>query len=155
MGWSKVKKYRLFVLIIMIFCIWFYFMFLRVQAVIYEGANENWEITVHAQLTGTEGSNKIIIQYKGDISIYLAEYKFHPHYGGGIILSEETNNSIQQRFQQEKSFGFDANGVYESLCRDNCGYYDDEENLLFFIHWKGSQYDEGDTELIKLTKVRK
>ena len=105
----------------------------RSHSVTYQGEDENWLITINAHLVGLNGSYNTRIQYKEKEPIYVVDYNIYPHYqGGGIVsLSEE--------------------GFYYSEC-DDCGYFDKDEELLFFITWKVDTLQDEKMKWIKLKK---
>ncbi|USK50437.1 hypothetical protein LIT38_02915 [Bacillus sp. CMF12] len=99
----------------MIFTI--YEVMLKTKTVRYTGENGDWSVEINAKLTGFEGSHSIKIRYKGTGTVERADYRIFPDdYEGGYP-------------------DFDKKGNYYWECRD-CGYYDQKDELLFFIVWK-------------------
>jgi hypothetical protein len=101
--------------------------------VTYSGETDKWHVSIESKLIGTEGSYSIFIKYKENKQVKQVEYDVHPHYGGGWIDVEDINNDQ----------------VYQYEC-NSCGYYDKEEELLFFIKWKNESQFNYESELFSL-----
>jgi hypothetical protein len=105
----------------------------RTRTAVYRGENTNWLVTIHSKLKGLNGSYSISIQYKGTRSIQIEDYNIYPFFQGGLDLPVKNNQ-------------------YHYHCFDDCGYYDKEEELIFFIVWKEGTTFEEKTSFIILKK---
>lgn len=111
----KKKHIWLCLVIVLIFTI--YEVLLKTKTVDYTGKNGDWSIEINAKLTGLEGSHSIKIRYTGTGTIERADYRVFP-------------NGYEGSYPD-----FDKNGSYYWSCSD-CSYYDQKDELLFFIVWK-------------------
>jgi hypothetical protein len=111
-----------------------YFVVFRTQSVIYYGEDKEWSVKINAQLEGLNGSYTIKIQHKGKESINVIDYNIYPHYQGGVVF-------------------LNKDGYYLEKCKDDCGYYDQDEELLFFIVWREDNFPKEKREFLKLRKT--
>jgi hypothetical protein len=121
--------------ILFILFITLYLVVFRTRSVTYQGEDKNWRITIHAHLVGLNGSYNIKIQHKGKAPINDVDYNVYPYpnyQGGHVFLNEE--------------------GFYYWECNDDCGYYDKDEELLFFISWREGTSLNEKAKWIKLRK---
>jgi hypothetical protein len=107
----------------------------RTKTVTYVGEDTNWFIKISSKLVGLNGSYIIEVQYKGENSVKLVDFNIHPHYEVGIPYLNEKGN-------------------YYWECKDDCGYYDKEDKLLFFIVWKEDKQSEEQMKFIDLKKTK-
>ncbi|MBT2689651.1 hypothetical protein J7I93_15785 [Bacillus sp. ISL-47] len=121
-------------LIVFLLLFSFYELMVKTKTVRYMGEDENWYVEINSKLAGLNVSYTIEVRYKGKEKIQSAEAAFHPHYNNMSFPS------------------IDKGGYIYWECRDDCGYYDKESELLFFIVWK----EDGDLEeKMSLFKLRK
>ncbi|WP_147535504.1 hypothetical protein [Bacillus marasmi] len=127
------KYYRTLTLLIIVISL--YFVVFRTRTATYFGEDQDWQVKVQSKLTGLNGSYTIKIHYKGEKSIQVKDYQITPFFEG-LYESELINGQI----------------IYE--CTDDCGYFDRNENLTFFIVWveKGNQAEK--MRLIKMIKIQ-
>ena len=126
------KKILWFVLPVLLVSL--YFVVFRTQSAMYYGEDREWSVKINAQLKGLNGSYTIKIQHKGTDSINVVNYNIYPHYQGGVVY-------------------LNKDGYYVEECKDDCGYYDQEEELLFFIAWKEDNFSKEKREFLKLRKT--
>jgi hypothetical protein len=120
-----------FIVLVLLVCI--YEVIFRIKTVTYIGEDNNWMIKINAKLVQFNGSYRIEVQYKGKESIENINFNIHPHYGVG-------------------SPSLDKNGYYLWECNDDCGFYDKDSKLIFFIVWKE---ENKPGEIMKLIDLRK
>jgi hypothetical protein len=117
------KKKLIWTIILFILVFALYVVVFRTKTVTYSGENKDWSIKIHSKLVGLNGSYRIEVQYKGEEPIQYVDFNIHPHYDVGIPDLNET-------------------GYYIWECKDDCGYYAKESELLFFVIWKGKDSEE-------------
>ncbi|WP_423801221.1 hypothetical protein [Neobacillus sp. SAB-20_R2A] len=129
----KRKLFRTFIVLILLVLI--YDVNFRTKTVTYLGEDANWSIKINSKLVGLNGSYRIEVQYKGSKSIEYIDFNIHPpHYEAGIP-------------------SLDEKGFYQWECKDDCGFYDKDEKLLFFIVWKEGHHSEEKMRFIDLKKI--
>lgn len=97
------------------------------------GEDNHWHVKIHSQLVGLNGSYYIEVRYKGIETIRYLDFNIHTHYSGFA----PSNNS----------------DYYYWECKNDCGYYDKESELLFFIVWKENNDLEEKMNFIDLKKI--
>ncbi|MCS0788359.1 hypothetical protein [Cytobacillus pseudoceanisediminis] len=111
------KKKLIWLCVVTVLIFTFYEVMLKTKTVRYTGENGDWSVEINAKLAGLEGSHSIKIRYKGSGTVERADYRIFPDdYEGGYP-------------------GFDNKGNFFWACSD-CGYYDQKDELLFFIVWE-------------------
>jgi hypothetical protein len=111
-----------------------YEMVFRTKAVSYVGEDRDWLIKIDAKLIGLNGSYNIEVHYKGKDIIQGVYYHIHPHYEVGFPSLNE-------------------HGYYYSECKSDCGYYDKDSTLLFFITWQDDKLAQEKAKFIELRKT--
>ncbi len=106
----------------------------RTKTVTYMGEDKNWFIKINSKLVGLNGSYSIEVRYNGKESIQYVDFNIHPHYEVGFPSLNEK-------------------GYYFWECKDDCGYYDKDSKLLFFIVWKEDNNSEEKMKFIDLRKI--
>lgn len=130
------KKKLISALIIFVLLVLVYVVVIKTQTVTYIGENKNWLITINSKLVGLNGSYSIEIRYKGKATIQNADFNIFPqHYSSGFP-------------------SFNKKGYYYFECKDDCGYFNKESKLLFFIVWKENNNSEEKMNFIELSKVQ-
>lgn len=129
----KKKLIWLCLVIVLIFTI--YGVMLKTKTVRYTGENGEWSVEINAKLTGLEGSHSIKISYTGTGTVERADYRIFP-------------NDYKGSYPD-----FDKKGNYYWACSD-CGYYDQKEELLFFIIWKERGKADENVGFIDLKRSR-
>lgn len=127
------RRKLLWAFIILFLLLSLYEVVFRTRTVTYFGENQNWSVKINSKLVGLNGSYNIEIKYKGKGSVHYIDFNIHPRYGGGSAESIK-------------------NGYYYEECND-CGYYDRDAALLFFIVWKEKNNSEEKMEFIQLMKA--
>lgn len=131
------KKKLIWALIILVLLASIYEVVIKTQTVTYMGENKNWLIKINSKLVGLNGSYNIEIRYKRKATIQNADFNIHPqHYASGFPI-------------------FNKNGYYYWECKDDCGYFDKESKLLFFIVWRENNNSEEKMNFIELRKISK
>ncbi|MDR6999051.1 hypothetical protein [Neobacillus niacini] len=128
------RKKLIWSFIVLILVVSIYNLIIRTRTVTYMGENKNWFIKINAKLVGLNRSYSIEVKYKGKATIQNADFNIHPrHYDLGF-------------------HSFNKNGYYW-VCKDDCGYYDKDSKLLFFIVWKEKNDTEEKMNFIDLRKI--
>jgi hypothetical protein len=127
-----VKRKLIWLLVLLVLFVSLYWVVFRTRSVTYQGEDKNWLVEINAKLVGLNGSYNIEIQYKGRESINDVDYNIYPHYQGGY-------------------FSLNGEGSYSWEC-DSCGYYDKDEELLFFITWREGKSSDEKVKWITLRK---
>jgi hypothetical protein len=121
-------------LVVLVLVISIYKVIFQTRTVTYIGEDENWFIEINSKLVGLNGSYRIEIQYKGNEVIRNVDFNIHPHYEG-VLPS------------------LNKDGYYYWECRDDCGYYDKKDKLLFFVVWKEANHSGEKMRFIDLRKI--
>jgi hypothetical protein len=129
------KKKLIYTLLLLLIVFSFYEVILRTKTVTYKGENSQWSVQIDNKLVGLNGSYRIEIRYKGKERIKFVDFNIHPHFRGGFPARNEE-------------------GFYYWECNQDCGYYDQESKLLFFIVWKEGEKEEEQMRFIELRKIR-
>ena len=98
------------------------------------GEDMNWFIKINAKLVEFNGSYSMEVRYKGKKSIENVDFRIYPHYEPGFPTLNE-------------------NGYYYWECKNDCGYYDKDSKLIFFIFWTEDNKSEEKMKMIDLRKI--
>jgi hypothetical protein len=128
------KKKLIYTLMTLLLLVSFYEVIFRTKTVTYKGEDSQWSVNIENKLVGLNGSYGIEIRYKGKEQIKFVDFNIHPHFRGGFPVKREE-------------------GSYYLECNQDCGYYEKESKLLFFIVWREGEKGEEHMRFIDLIKA--
>jgi hypothetical protein len=128
------KKKLIGSLLALVLLILLYEVIFRTKTVTYIGENDHWFAKINAKLVGLNGSYSIEVRFKGKEPIQNVDFNIYPDYHVGYIPVHK-------------------NGYYYWECKDDCGYYDKESELLFFISWKEKNNLDEKMNFIEMKKI--